>query len=321
MIMAKSKTKFHCKSCDFEISASVFMNHLKTKHFAEYQKINVSIELVLNEFETTKCNCGQFLIRKPNSKNCVFFAIMKNEDTKTYLHKVCSKKCKKHLKSWNSGLSKDNNETLAQMSKDRMGDLNPIHNITNKSRKLWKEKLSKSLKNNPLLTRNLEEKVGIDNAVKCKEKMSNSARKRLIHGHTGMKHLEETKKILSEKCVEFWSTRKTHVSKCQQKLFEALSELNPILEYVEKYFSIDIAILSHKIAIEVDGDFWHVNQQAGFECVYESQKRNLANDARKNTFLKNKGWTVVRFWESQVNENLTTVVSSIKDIINEKTNV
>lgn len=319
--MAKSKTKFNCKWCDSEISASVFMNHIKAKHFEEYQKLNVNIELVLTEFETNKCVCGKFLIRKSNSKNQVLFAMMKNEDAKTYLHKVCSNKCKKHLKSWNAGLSKDNNEVLAQMSKDRMGDLNPIHNITDESRKLWKLNLSKSLKNNPLLSRNLEEKVGIDDAVKCKEKMSNSAKKRLIHGHTGIKHTEETKKLLSEKCIEFWSSRKTHVSKCQQKLFEALSELNPTLEYVEKYFSIDIAILSHKIAIEVDGDFWHVNQQAGFQCVYDSQKRNLANDARKNAFLKNNGWTVVRFWESKINENLIDVVSSIKDIVNEKTNV
>lgn len=68
----------------------------------------------------------------------------------------------------------------------------------------------------------------------------------------------------------------------------------------------DIVLRKHKIAIFVDGDFWH-----GYK--YEQLKPKLKNDYWKNKIktnilrdkkvtkqLTNTGWFVIRFWEHDI---------------------
>ena len=73
----------------------------------------------------------------------------------------------------------------------------------------------------------------------------------------------------------------------------------------------DVVIVSARIAIFVDGDFWHGNswKQRGLPCLasqFPSRtqywvkriERNMERDRRVTAELKNAGWTVLRFWES-----------------------
>lgn len=55
-----------------------------------------------------------------------------------------------------------------------------------------------------------------------------------------------------------------------------------VQEYILGPYAIDLALPLEQIAIELDGEFWH------------SIPRVVANDKRKNTYLANRGWTVVR---------------------------
>ena len=68
---------------------------------------------------------------------------------------------------------------------------------------------------------------------------------------------------------------------------------------------IDIAFLGHKIAIMVDGCFWH-----GCPVHYRRPKsrhnywdtklaRNQTRDARNDRTLASEGWIVVRIWEHE----------------------
>jgi DNA mismatch endonuclease, patch repair protein len=69
---------------------------------------------------------------------------------------------------------------------------------------------------------------------------------------------------------------------------------------------IDIAFLSRKIAIFVDGCFWHgcpthsnqpkTNQGYWFPKL----KKNIQRDIETNARLKAQGWTVLRFWEHEI---------------------
>jgi len=81
----------------------------------------------------------------------------------------------------------------------------------------------------------------------------------------------------------------------------------------------DIAIVGHKIAIFVDGEFWH-----GYRWEEKKEKiksnrdywikkieRNMQRDLRVNKLLAEKGWTVLRFWEKQVKKELESCVNSI----------
>lgn len=77
----------------------------------------------------------------------------------------------------------------------------------------------------------------------------------------------------------------------------------------------DLVFRRARVAVFVDGDFWHGNSWRLRGCVdLEAQFRkwrrpgfwlkkiraNMARDRRVNRALRKGGWTVVRFWESRV---------------------
>lgn len=87
----------------------------------------------------------------------------------------------------------------------------------------------------------------------------------------------------------------------------------------------DIAITKYKIAIFVDGEFWH-----GYDWENQKLKRihtnreywipkiekNMAKDRQVNDELRNMGWTVIRFWEKhEVLKNIDECVLEVKEAI------
>ena len=82
----------------------------------------------------------------------------------------------------------------------------------------------------------------------------------------------------------------------------------------------DIAITKWKIAVFCDGSFWHGR---GFEAkkpieshrLYwvEKIRRNVQRDMETNQKLKDMGWTVLRFWDKDICENLNSCVLKVKE--------
>lgn len=84
--------------------------------------------------------------------------------------------------------------------------------------------------------------------------------------------------------------------------------------------SPDIALTRQKIAIFVDGDFWHARghlahpgEQIATHAEYWSKKlaRNVERDRETNDALTQAGWLVLRFWESDIKKNLPAVLDEI----------
>ena len=94
----------------------------------------------------------------------------------------------------------------------------------------------------------------------------------------------------------------------------------------------DIAIQKYKIVIFVDGDFWHGNNWKirGFSSLEDEMKnysdfwkdkilRNIKLDKDVNKYYKSLGWTVLRFWQSDIEKNLNKcIIKTIKTIDNKK---
>ncbi|OQO57749.1 very short patch repair endonuclease [Enterococcus hirae] len=87
----------------------------------------------------------------------------------------------------------------------------------------------------------------------------------------------------------------------------------------------DIAITKYKIAIFIDGEFWH-----GYDWENQKLKRihtnreywipkiekNMAKDRQVNEELRNMGWIVIRFWEKhEVLKNIDECVLEVKEAI------
>ena len=75
--------------------------------------------------------------------------------------------------------------------------------------------------------------------------------------------------------------------------------------------SPDIAILRFRIAVFVDGEFWHGEN-------WEERKVKLKHnrDKRVDAQLKELGWLPIHFWEKQVLKNTDECVNTILELIN-----
>ncbi len=82
----------------------------------------------------------------------------------------------------------------------------------------------------------------------------------------------------------------------------------------------DIAITKHRIAVFVDGDFWHARghennpgEQIQTNRPFWSKKlkRNVDRDKEVNQALLEMGWLVLRYWDSDVNKDCDACVEDI----------
>ena len=80
----------------------------------------------------------------------------------------------------------------------------------------------------------------------------------------------------------------------------------------------DIVITKYRIAIFCDGDFWHGGPTARHKFTvnkyYWEQKikRNKERDLENTIELRDNNWDVLRFWESDIRNDLSMCVSIIK---------
>ena len=93
--------------------------------------------------------------------------------------------------------------------------------------------------------------------------------------------------------------------------------------YKERIGKPDLVITRCKIAIFVDGDFWHGKNMDAIEKRIQSHRtywlpkirRNRERDAEVNDALTEQGWIVLRFWESDIKKQLEQCVAQILEYV------
>lgn len=96
------------------------------------------------------------------------------------------------------------------------------------------------------------------------------------------------------------------------------------LRYRKNYTNLlgkpDIVLTRQKIAIFVDGDFWHARghqdnpgEQVATNKEFWKKKltRNVERDKEVNDALTDAGWLVLRFWESDIKKDLNKCLQTI----------
>jgi len=89
------------------------------------------------------------------------------------------------------------------------------------------------------------------------------------------------------------------------------------VDYRHQGGKIDIAFPRHKLALLVDGCFWHCCPMHGSRPKNNKEfwdakfKLNLNRDKRQTDALHADGWTVLRFWEHELRENMEEVMNRI----------
>ncbi|MGD9595546.1 MAG: very short patch repair endonuclease [Wolinella sp.] len=87
----------------------------------------------------------------------------------------------------------------------------------------------------------------------------------------------------------------------------------------------DMVFNSKKVAIFCDGSFWHgrkfINgEQFKTNQIFWENKilRNIQRDIEVTARLKKEGWTVLRFWDTDIKNNISSCVEQIEDALRER---
>jgi DNA mismatch endonuclease (patch repair protein) len=84
----------------------------------------------------------------------------------------------------------------------------------------------------------------------------------------------------------------------------------------------DFVFLDKKIAIFVDGCFWHghdcrnTRPKENSEYWAKKRARNMRHDREITSMFENRGWTVIRIWECELKKkNMSLLVEKLKNIL------
>ena len=252
----------------------LFILHLNNDHNLS---INQYVYKYLNVENKCKCGCGQLAGFYRRGANLLFV-------------------------NWINGhVKKSTNENFrkscATMSQRRKGFGNPM-----RGRKAWNRGISHP---NPNKGKTLEEMHGLEVAKEIRKKMSYAGTKRMVPGHLGHKHTEESKhKIRTATMKRYADGKFMRCRSLPHRTVESLLEKNNvgfISEYQLYPYMIDIYIPSIDVYIEVQGDFFHSNPKLYPDGpVSKIQKRNFARDEKKRDFLKSNNYTLIEIWECDI---------------------
>lgn len=124
------------------------------------------------------------------------------------------------------------------------------------------------------------------------------------HPFFGKRHSEKTKiKIRAKRLYQVFPTRDTSI----ERAIQSELELRGIACYrntpVANYCQADFAFPEKKVAVFADGDYWH------------NLPKVRERDQRINTTLREQGYLVLRYSETEIKANPIGVVDEILEVL------
>jgi hypothetical protein len=254
-----------------------FINYVKNKYNISIQEY---VEIFLKKSWPTCPVSNEKVGYRVNGKGLFFSKFKRGKVCKEHseaFRNACNKLSKERFgknnpmfgkKSWNSGLTKNEDARIKKIADKRLGiEFSNSH----------KEKLKKARSNHPLKARHTNK-----HSEESKEKMRKATIKRWQNG------CFDFKKTSIEKKVEHWLSD---------------NKIDYIYQYSIGGFIADFACEKNKILIECQGDFFHCNPTIDKYSTpqYDVQKRNVFRDSIKKQIYKDLGWKLIELWESDIN--------------------
>lgn len=109
-----------------------------------------------------------------------------------------------------------------------------------------------------------------------------------------------------------------HVSKTELLLKEDLEKNGFVSQYISSFGSIDFADPKNKIAVFVDGVFWHGRKDCHWKNTSFKAKieKTMMKDVWQNTNMPKHGWIVLRYWDDYVRKHTDECVADILSYLN-----
>jgi very-short-patch-repair endonuclease len=289
-----------CKECNREFeSLDSLRRHRTQKHGVNAEQ--TYIDYILNGIKPTcKCGCGEkpkylgidagyrdyirgHAARVNNNWGHNSDAIKKSHETQKKMHDSGE------LNVWNKGLTIDDKRVRNNIDKV-MANPNRSKNI---SKKLINVAKSEKHKENI--------KIAADKRWESNEEREKQSQRRIDYI---IKNGFQTKSKLEDIFKDILINN-----------FGFIENIHFYHQfYIREIKSLyDFKISGKKLMIEVDGDFWHCNPKSKFSIPeYFVQKKNIIKDEIKNKWCLNNDFILLRFWETDINNNPDTVIETLK---------
>ena len=88
----------------------------------------------------------------------------------------------------------------------------------------------------------------------------------------------------------------------------------------------DLAVPSKKIAVFIDGDFWHGYRYTQWKPRLKNKfwtgkiERNMSRDKKYRDSLKRQGWKVLRVWEHEIKKYPRKTIGRVVKILQQYAN-
>ena len=287
-----------CKICESEFETiDSLRRHNSQKHNVNAEQ--TYIDYVLSGVRPIcKCGCGETTNFLSIEKGYVDYirghaarvnnnwghnpeAIKKSHDTQKKMHQSGE------LTIWNKGLTIDDERVKDNIEK--------IMSNPNRG-----ENISKKLKYVP----------------KSKEHKENIQKAAILRWKNEDEREKQSYRLISHLIKNNYRNPKTKLENKFQTILESLGFLENVDFSYQKQISsaiFDFYFQNKNILIEVDGDFHHCNPNSKHAIPkYQIQFKTISNDVRKNRIAENKNIKLLRFWESDINNNLEQVINILK---------
>lgn len=208
------------------------------------------------------------------------------------------KKTEKQKKTQSKKLKARFKTPRGEITRKQIGDASKRFNADPEFKER-KKKRSKEVQNRPEM-KELR-------SVKSKEMWSNSDF-REKHEKYVQENIESLKESARRARTNLKKTSKLHLNYKEGMIEKGL--INFITEYEYGPYSIDEADPLAKIAVEIDGCYWH----GCVRCGFEGDKRIKLIDKKKTTYLKNRGWVIIRIKEHEIKKDPYTCIEMLRNL-------
>jgi very-short-patch-repair endonuclease len=211
-------------------------------------------------------------------------------------------------------LNKGNFKNPCRLEFYRFNDYN-INNAINKIRKIQSKNISDehrsslSIANsgnlNPASFKQLSIKYGDKNAIEILKKRAKSGKTNPFYGK---KHSNET--LIKLAIVR--SNIAKIVTRPELAMWGILKGIGYNFEYQHPIGRYVVDFLIGNNIIEVYGDYWHNRDMKSMYNEDKHGKNGIEHDKKREIFLKNSGYKLFIFWESDVFKNTEGIINEIK---------
>lgn len=215
-------------------------------------------------------------------------------DSVAHLDEVKAKKIKTCIERYgveNPMLSKDIQDKGRQTNLERYGVrfIGQSEIVKNKNKKIFQDKFGGTSPMASLEVRNkfkntIFERYGVEN-VSCLEEVKRKKEETSLKNY-GVRYPLQSDEYRHKLMKSYFKKGKVATSTEQIEVFNLLKTMGyePILNYLENGYFLDVAIFidDKKIDIEYDGWYWH-----------DTEQRRLKDKIRNEKLIKN-GWKVIR---------------------------